>query len=164
MKIRTGYSTGDDGRRRMPMTPMIDIVFQLLVFFLLTFRIVTSEGDFHVRMPRAPRADVPAVDQLPPLTVRLIAGEQGEVSQIKLNDRSLGTSFEALRRQVIDLVDGNRSPDRMRDEIEVELDCDHDLDYGHVIDAITAVSGYVDENGNQIELVERIRFARPRAI
>ena len=32
---------------------MIDIVFQLLVFFLFTFRIATQEGDFNVKMPLA---------------------------------------------------------------------------------------------------------------
>ena len=33
------------------MTPMIDIVFQLLVFFILTLQITAVEGDFNVRMP-----------------------------------------------------------------------------------------------------------------
>ena len=33
------------------MTPMIDIVFQLLAFFIMTLKIVQPEGDFDVRMP-----------------------------------------------------------------------------------------------------------------
>ncbi len=32
---------------------MIDVVFQLLVFFLFTFRIATQEGDFNIKMPLA---------------------------------------------------------------------------------------------------------------
>ncbi len=35
------------------MTPMIDIVFLLLVFFLFSFKIVVQEGDFNIRMPVA---------------------------------------------------------------------------------------------------------------
>ena len=35
------------------MTPMIDIVFQLLTFFVMTLKIATSEGDFNIKMPRA---------------------------------------------------------------------------------------------------------------
>ena len=35
------------------MTSMIDIVFLLLVFFVMTFKIVELEGDFSVRMPLA---------------------------------------------------------------------------------------------------------------
>ena len=40
-------------RLQMNMTPMIDVVFQLLVFFIMTFKIVALEGDFNVRMPLA---------------------------------------------------------------------------------------------------------------
>jgi Biopolymer transport protein len=36
------------------MTPMIDIVFQLLAFFIMTLKIVQPEGDFDVRMPLEP--------------------------------------------------------------------------------------------------------------
>ena len=35
----------------LQMTPMIDIVFQLLVFFIMTFNVVAQEGDFNIRMP-----------------------------------------------------------------------------------------------------------------
>ena len=45
---------------------------------------------------------------------------------------------------------------------EVELDCDYDLRYEHVISAITAVSGFVDDGGNVVKLVEKIKFAPPR--
>ena len=37
--------------RSTAMTPMIDVVFQLLAFFVLTFRIVSPEGEFGVTMP-----------------------------------------------------------------------------------------------------------------
>ena len=41
--------TIDKGRlgKGLEMTPMIDIVFQLLVFFIMTFKIVSQEGDFY---------------------------------------------------------------------------------------------------------------------
>ena len=40
MKIR---NTGGDGEKiELQMTPMIDIVFQLLVFFIMTFKIVAA--------------------------------------------------------------------------------------------------------------------------
>lgn len=32
------------------MTPMIDVVFQLLTFFMLTLKSVIPEGDFDIRM------------------------------------------------------------------------------------------------------------------
>ncbi len=33
------------------MTPMIDVVFQLLIFFMLTLKIIAPEGDFNINMP-----------------------------------------------------------------------------------------------------------------
>ena len=42
-----------ESKIELQMTPMIDVVFQLLVFFLFTFRIATQEGDFNIKMPLA---------------------------------------------------------------------------------------------------------------
>ena len=48
MKIRP---RGGDAKVELQMTPMIDVVFQLLVFFLFTFKIVPVEGEIGVNMP-----------------------------------------------------------------------------------------------------------------
>ncbi len=61
MKIRH-ITTSDDRTIRLQMTPMIDIVFQLLVFFIMTFKIVSQEGDFHIKMPVANLAPGPSDD------------------------------------------------------------------------------------------------------
>ena len=50
MKIR-GKRPSKDEKIELQMTPMIDIVFQLLVFFIMTFNVVAQEGDFNIRMP-----------------------------------------------------------------------------------------------------------------
>ena len=41
------------------MTPMIDIVFNLLIFFVMTFKITAPEGDFNVKMPAQAAQGVP---------------------------------------------------------------------------------------------------------
>ncbi len=48
MKIR---NTHRPEKIELQMTPMIDIVFQLLIFFIMTFKIVEVEGDFNIKMP-----------------------------------------------------------------------------------------------------------------
>ena len=54
------------------MTPMIDIVFQLMAFFIMSLKIVQAEGDFDVRMPLGAAAAAAPDDQLvPPVRVRL---------------------------------------------------------------------------------------------
>ena len=79
------------------MTPMIDIVFQLLIFFIMTFKIVSLEGDFNIKMPAAaPSEGPPEEDLLPPLRLRLTAGEEGQLNGIQLDDRAF-LSFAELR-------------------------------------------------------------------
>ncbi len=48
MKIR-GSRSAD--KIEAQMAPMIDVVFQLLIFFMLTLKIIEPEGDFSVNMP-----------------------------------------------------------------------------------------------------------------
>jgi biopolymer transport protein ExbD len=161
MKVRHNKGGGDD-KIELQMTPMIDIVFQLLVFFIMTFKIVSQEGDFNIKMPlAAPAAGAPDDLQLPPMKVRLRAGAGGMLAGMSLNERSVGT-MEALRLEIIGLVGDERGPGSIQETAEVELDCDYGLRYEHVIQAITAVSGYIDETGNVVKLVEKIKFAPPR--
>jgi biopolymer transport protein ExbD len=161
MKVRHNKGGGDD-KIELQMTPMIDIVFQLLVFFIMTFKIVSQEGDFNIKMPlAAPAAGAPDDLQLPPMKVRLRAGAGGMLAGMSLNDRGVGT-MEALRLEIIGVVGDERGPGTIQETAEVELDCDYGLRYEHVIQAITAVSGYIDETGNVVKLVEKIKFAPPR--
>ncbi len=44
--------TGKKNEKIEPqMAPMIDVVFQLLIFFMLTLKITSPEGDFNINMP-----------------------------------------------------------------------------------------------------------------
>src|SRR3954471_10841981 len=71
------------------MTPMIDIVFQLLTFFCMTLRVSSAEGDFSIKMPlAAPRAGLPDPNQLPPIKVRLRADANGNLADLQLNNRT----------------------------------------------------------------------------
>ena len=85
----------------LQMTPMIDIVFQLLIFFIMSFKIAVPEGDFSIRMPQpGPTEPHP---QLPPtLTVKLSADDAGELSGVQVNGVTLSPPFKpALRFQAL---------------------------------------------------------------
>lgn len=157
-------ATISDERVDIPMTPMIDIVFQLLVFFIMTFKITAPEGDFNIKMPlAAPSRGLPDPDELPPMKVRLQARPSGELAQISLNDEALGISFSQLHDKIHQVIGDDRGPGSVQQTAEIELDCDYNLRYENVIKAVTAVSGYVDPNGNIVRLVEKIKFSPPRA-
>ena len=144
------------------MTPMIDIVFQLLVFFVMTFKIAALEGDFNIKMPAAaPSQGTPDEDQLPPMTMRLTANADGELTGIQLNDIGFG-SFDELHEHVLSVIRTDSGPG-LAGDVEIEIDCDYGLKYKHVIAAITAVLGHRSAaDGTVIKLIEKLRFAPPR--
>src|SRR2546430_13021643 len=105
------------------MTPMIDIVFQLLSFFCMTLRVASAEGDFNIKMPlAAQRAGLPDPNQLPPMKVRMRADANGNLVELTLNDRvfSGADRFKMLHQHIASLV-GEGS---LAASAEVELDCD----------------------------------------
>ena len=153
--------TSTDTKVAIDMTPMIDIVFQLLTFFCMTLKISSAEGDFNVKMPLAnPKQGLPDPNQPVPMKVRMRADANGNLVDLTMGDRSFSgpDRFKQLHRQVASLV-GEGS---MAASAEVELDCDFNLKYEYVIEAITAVSGSVGPDGQTIKLVEKIKFAPPR--
>ena len=145
---------------RLNMTSMIDIVFLLLIFFVMTFKIVELEGDFTVRMPLA-GSDSVAMDPTDlPLKLRMRADEMGRLTSISLNEIEMGQDFDQLRANVISLI-GTSTPVEGDEGPEIEIDTDYNLRYEYVIKAITAVSGYKDGN-EVVKLIEKIKFAKPR--
>ena len=157
MKIRNREQSQ---RSELNMTSMIDIVFLLLVFFVMTFKIVELEGDFSVRMPLASDSNQQVDPTDLPLKLRLTADDNGKLTGIALNDRSLGVDFDQLRAEVVQYV-GTNAPIEGDSGPEIEIDTDYNLRYEYVVRSITAVSGY--KEGNQVvKLIERIKFAKPR--
>ncbi len=164
MKIRNVLRHGEE-KVELQMTPMIDIVFQLLAFFIMTFKIVSPEGDFNIKMPLAAPSDAaPADIALPPIRVTLRATEDGRLAGVQLGERAMVSRqpFEELHLQIREIVGDDRGPGSVAEDTEVELDCDYQLKFEYVIAAVTAVSGYVADDGRSIvRLVEKINFAPP---
>ena len=94
MKIRGGQQREDI---KLQMVAMIDIVFQLLVFFIMTFRITALEGDFQVNMPQAsttPPVDFEQIDKVirihlfenpNPLTIKYTNADGEEITKTVRN-------------------------------------------------------------------------------
>jgi len=162
MKIR---GRKDAEENELNMTSMIDIVFLLLIFFVMTFKIVEMEGDFSVKMPLAGTSSNTVDPTDLPLKLRLRSDDSGSLVGMELNDIQMGNSvdaFDKLRGNVIGLL-GSSTPveEEAGEGPEIEIDTDYNLRYEYVIRAITAVSGYKD--GDQVvKLIEKIKFAKPR--
>ena len=143
----------------LQMTPMIDIVFQLLVFFVFTFKIVLPEGDFNIRMPAAQASQQSQPSETPLLRVRLRATPSGELAGVQLNDNAFSgeNPFLQLHEEIRSLINDAGGPGSTDQEVEIEAD--YDLQYRFTMTAMTAITGEIDSNGEQHVLVEQVRFA-----
>ena len=140
------------------MTPMIDVVFQLMSFFMCTLKVVAPEGDFDIRMPLGvAAAAAPDDQQVPPIRVKMTAGPSGELGTMTMNGSEVA-DFDDLRKKVVGIVGTNTGPNSLAEKTEVELDCEYGLDYVNVVRAITAVSGQV-KDGQIVELIKKIKFS-----
>ena len=95
-----------------------------------------------------------------PLKLRLQADENGKLTTMSLNEINLGTDFDQLRANVVELI-GTTAPVEGEDGPEIEIDTDYNLRYEYVIRSITAVSGY-KQGKEVVKLIEKIKFAKPR--
>ena len=162
MKLR---KSNREEKIELQMTPMIDIVFQLLIFFIMTFKIVLPEGDFNIRMPLPSDqpTDAPPPDA-PLLNLRIRANDDGSLAGVSLGDRSFGAgadAFAKLHQEIRKTVGDDAGPGGASEQ-EVEIDVDYNLAYAHTMRAITALSGYI-ENGQRHRLIEKLRFAKARS-
>jgi biopolymer transport protein ExbD len=152
------------------MTPMIDVVFQLLAFFLMSLKIASGEGDFNIKMPlAAPREGMPD-EQIPPMKVRLQADGNGNLAALFVNNRRLASTnvrgvedggFEQLHKEAMLYCEDSRGPGSVIANAEVEIEADYHLKYENIIAAITKVSGYRTDD-KIVKLIEKIKFAPPK--
>jgi biopolymer transport protein ExbD len=162
MRIRHGQSTLD--KVEVPMTPMIDVVFQLIIFFLFSFKIVLPEGDFNIRMPSAAAARSMDISESIPTPLVMKADADGKLTEMRLGGRSFGIgpdAFLRLHQQIRGMVSDAGGPGTA-DDLEIEIDADYNLNYEHVMRAMTAITGYI-ENGEPHKLIERVKFTPPKS-
>ena len=146
------------------MTPMIDCVFQLMIFFMLTLKFVQAEGNFDINMPIGQsigKTDPLAQD----IKVRLIANEEGNLARLQIGAVLLGNdeqAYQKLNQALFSAIGKNPGGPAAKDT-EVEIDADYNLHYSYVIRAISACTGRFDERTKQVvRYIEKIKFAPPR--
>ena len=164
MKIRHSTGSGAD-KVEMNMTPMIDVVFQLLSFFMFTLKIATVEGNFNIQMIAADRRleGTPNEQQSLKVKLHLSANADGSLSQIELGEACL-PSMDALHTQIKSrFLELNQQDAAVRgpgEEGEVEISFDRNLKYLHVMDAVTKVSGFRDPEGHVVKMFQKIKFVK----
>jgi len=117
----------------MQMGPMIDMVFLLLVFFMVTARPIPQESDISLGLPGSVTQDEP-VDL--PDEQRIIITEGGAVV---LNELELGAAGDqGLVELVKTLSRFKQAADANRSEALVTLDPDDAVPHQRVVDVLNA--------------------------
>ncbi len=151
MKIRPRAS---DTKVELQMTPMIDVVFQLLVFFLFSFKIVPVEGEIGVNMPPVAAGAKPKSDDIElteKVKIKLRSTDDGALIGIIVGENEIGENPAALTQVLKDSVVG---PGGKASDAEVEIDGDRRLLYFFVIRVTNAV---------QRAGIKKINFTDPLA-
>jgi biopolymer transport protein ExbD len=152
---------------RLNMTAMIDIVFQLLVFFVLTFKVTAMEADFQVKMPAASSAPDDPTQVLPTvIRVNLRAGGDRNIAGIDVDTDLESQSFDDAQMFVkltefVERVVTTEGDPLAGREVEVEFSIAESLRYKHTVHAIEAVSGKILPDRSIKTLVEKIKFRNP---
>jgi len=82
---------------KLNMTPMIDIVFQLIIFFVVAAEMEKNEFDQRIMLAFSP--DGPAVEKRDPRTIIIDVNDKGGVA-IAMTPMSLSTLTAVLRQSV----------------------------------------------------------------
>ena len=96
--MRSTSRTREKVKIQPPMTPMIDIIFQLLIFFLLTPTFQSHEGYLTTNLPRDQGPNPTRQENMERIKIELLdEGNEGEGVSIILGDtQNLGDNFEGL--------------------------------------------------------------------
>jgi len=107
----------------IPVTPMLDMAFQLLTFFVLTYRATPTEGQYSMNLlPAAPATEMKAKDQsdsaptddsipasLKTLPTTLRAGEGGALGRVSLGEQDV-QGMDALKKELKTILEDPSLP------------------------------------------------------
>jgi biopolymer transport protein ExbD len=110
--VRFRKKSNMDEEVNVPITPMLDMAFQLLTFFILTYKPAPAEGQFSMNLlPAAPATDFraqtaaePAANDNVPAALRTLptvlrAGEGGRLGRVSLGEQEV-QGMAALKREL----------------------------------------------------------------
>lgn len=176
MKFRRSYSFDD--KVEIQMAPMIDVVFQLLIFFMLTLKIIPPEGDFSINMPLGPAKAADNTEIQPvKLILTLKADGNGFLREMRLGNTPFPIPAAEIRSQAEDALFlalngyiGNfmaKQEEGQSKDIELEIRADYNLHSKYTIKAIDACSGKLmktkDGTVAPKYYIKNIKFSRPKS-
>lgn len=116
----------------LQMTPMIDIVFQLLIFFLVATKMRVPEGELEAFLP--PDQGRPSVSDIDPIQINLrFTAPKGEPA-VLFGKTDAGQAMTMI--ELRDKLKGIGSDPEMREKVPVIINADPSVPYKFVIQTL----------------------------
>jgi biopolymer transport protein ExbD len=134
--MRRRRQTSDPVEPDLPITPMLDMSFQLLAFFIMTFRPAPTEGQIAMTLPKQEGGEAALIAPSPfdEKPVRYIitveASDDGQIKRMSLKEadsanepKDLGSDVHAYAAELAKLAEQNKGkpPAKLTLEIEPKL-------------------------------------------
>ena len=101
------------------VTPLIDVVFLLIVFFLVSSHLAQQETQIELDLPSAASGQEPDIEPVPRVTINVLGD-----GQILLGSDAVTADAISRRLQV--------ERQETSDDLEVRIRADRDLAYSHI--------------------------------
>ena len=140
------------------LTPMIDVVFLLLIFFMITMRIVQEETELIVPLPS--QTESPEPPEIPPQNVKIEIAQFGQVTADGLpKDNPNTRNLEQLTSYLV-----QQGQFGAKNDVPIIINIKPDGQAKHkytmnVLNALTKANKFLKDNGTPPEkLLKRILF------
>lgn len=122
----------EEAKLELQIAPLIDVVFLLLIYFMVTSSLIKKEGDISFMLP----ADVPQVEMIDiPIDARIRIAEDDSVSLDGMQFAGSDRELEGLIDQIVGL---KQMADAQRSPFFVTLDPQPDTQHYRIIDVMDA--------------------------
>jgi len=121
MRVPSNFSRAGLG---FNMTPMIDVVFQLIIFFLLSSHLAQQEVQLKLDLPRAASGQSPDKEEIRRVVINVLPGQQAG-KRIVVGGRFVDAEELA---QLID-YEARRARREVRGQLEVRVRSDRKVPY-----------------------------------
>lgn len=117
----------------LPITPMLDMSFQLLAFFVMTFNPTPAEGHLDMALPKVEGGESTAPpppsleEDTEELVVSVDATEKGEIAQIRIrgkedtDSKALGTDSATLFKDLQGRLEAIRKKGARPSKVKLEM-------------------------------------------
>jgi biopolymer transport protein ExbD len=138
----------------VPITPMLDMSFQLLSFFILTFHPRPTEGQLAINLPKVDATETPIQEPLLPddtkdsYTITVHANSNGTMGNLALKGPAVSSDNLRGLSDLLEQLKKIPKPEGRAEKVSITIESANDLNYGVLIEIMDVCkkAGYESVN------------------